>query len=105
ASAHVTPVRNKDWNITIGGNFTYLDNKVNFISSELPRLALATYGGGVGSWAVSQQFFPVIMGFDYQRDPQGHVIVDRVNGLPTKSDTISILGNAVPKYMLGVDGN
>jgi hypothetical protein len=44
------------------------------------------------------------MGFDYKRDPEGHVIVDAISGLPTKSDTISILGNATPKHRLGLDG-
>lgn len=102
-TAHVTPLRSKTWNVTVGGNYTYLDNKVNFISADLSRLALATYGSGVGSFASAGQVFPVIMGFDYQRDAQGHVIVDGLTGLPTKSDTISILGNAVPKNRLSLD--
>jgi TonB-linked SusC/RagA family outer membrane protein len=105
ATAHITPIKSKDWTVTIGANYTYLDNKVDNISSTLPRLSLATYGAdGPGSYAVAGQVFPVIMGFDYLRDPQGHVIVDALTGLPTKSDTISILGNATPKHRLGVDG-
>ena len=103
-TAHVTPLRSKDWNVTFGGNYTYLDNKVNFISADLPRLSLATYGAdGPGSYAVAGLAFPVIMGFDYKRDGEGHVIVDRITGLPTKSDTISVLGNAVAKNKLGLD--
>src|SRR6478672_4506776 len=105
-TAHATPLRSKDWSVTVGGNYTYLDNKVNFISTDLPRLSLATYGdNGPGSYAVAGYAFPVIMGYDYQRDPQGHVIVDRITGLPTKSDTISVLGNAVAKHKLGVDAS
>jgi TonB-linked SusC/RagA family outer membrane protein len=104
-TAHVTPLRNKDWNITVGGNYTLLHNNVNFINDQLPRLALATYGtDGPGSYAVAGQVFPVIMGFDYKRDPNGHVIVDAKTGLPSKSDTISILGNAAPKNRLSLDG-
>ncbi len=103
-TAHVSPLKSKDWDITVGGNFTYLDNKVNFISADLPRLALATYGSGVGSFASAGQVFPVIMGFDYKRDAQGHVIVNATSGLPTKSDTISVLGVATPKYRLSLDG-
>jgi TonB-linked outer membrane protein, SusC/RagA family len=104
-NAHVTPLRSRSWNVTIGGNYTYLDNKVNFISADLPRLALATYGSTAGSYAIAGQVFPVIMGYDYKRDPSGHVIVDASTGLPTKSDTISILGNAVPKNRIGIDGS
>jgi TonB-linked SusC/RagA family outer membrane protein len=105
-TAHVTPVRNKDWSVTIGGNYTYLDNNVNSISASLPRLSLATYGtDGAGSYAVAGQPFPVIMGFDYKRDPLGRVIVDAITGMPSKSDTISILGSAVAKNRLSLDGS
>ena len=37
-------------------------------------------------------------------DNAGHVIVDASTGLPTKSDTISVLGNATAKHKLGLDG-
>ena len=103
-TAHITPVRTASWNVTIGGNYTYLDNTVNFISAAVPSVSLATYGSTAGSYAVAGQVFPVIMGYDYKRDPQGHVIVDGLTGLPTKSDTISILGNATPKNKIGIDG-
>jgi outer membrane receptor protein involved in Fe transport len=103
-TAHITPVRTSSWNVTIGGNYTYLDNTVNFISAAVPSVSLATYGSTAGSYAVAGQVFPVIMGYDYKRDPQGHVIVDGLTGLPTKSDTISILGNATPKNKIGIDG-
>jgi len=102
-TAHVTPLRTRDWNITVGGNYTYLDNKVNYISSGLPNLALSTYSTTAGSYAVAGKSFPVIMGYDYLRDGGGHVIVDGQSGLPTKSDTISILGNAVAKNRLSLD--
>lgn len=103
-TAHYTPVKTQNWTVTVGGNYTYLNNKVNFINTDLPRLSLATYGAdGPGSYAVAGQVFPVIMGFDYKRDAEGHVIVDQLTGLPTKSDTISILGNATPKNRLSLD--
>lgn len=102
-TSHVTPIRSRDFNVTVGGNFTYLNNKVLSISDQLPKLGIGT--SGVGSYAVAGQLFPVIMGYDYKRDTEGHVIVDAITGLPTKSDTISILGSAQAKYKLGLDGN
>ncbi|MDF2192247.1 SusC/RagA family TonB-linked outer membrane protein [Paraflavitalea sp. CAU 1676] len=106
ATAHYTPIKTNDFTVTVGGNYTYLDNKVNFINADLPRLALATYGAdGPGSYAVAGQTFPVIMGFDYKRDAGGRVIVDRLTGLPTKSDTISILGNSAYKNRLSLDAS
>lgn len=102
-TAHYTASITKDLVVTVGGNYTYLNNNVNFISADLPKLSLSS-SGSANSYAVAGQPFPVIMGFDYNRDPEGHVIVDGITGLPTKSDTISILGSAVAKNRLGVDG-
>lgn len=102
-TAHVTAVKNADWNVTVGGNYTYLDNNVNFISADLPKLSLSSTGSGA-SYAVAGYAFPVIMGFDYVRDNAGHVIVDGTTGLPTKAAAISVLGNANPKNRLSLDG-
>lgn len=102
-TAHFTPIKTNDLAVTIGGNYTYLSNTVNYISSTLPTLNLATSGTAVSA-AVAGQSFPVIMGYDYVRDPQGRVIVDRSTGLPTQASAISILGNATPKNRLGLDG-
>lgn len=102
ATAHFTPLRTADWTVTFGGNYTYLENNVNFISADLPSLFLSSTGSG-SSYAVAGQSFPVIMGFDYKRDPQGRVIVNGTSGLPTKTDAIGVLGNATPKNRLGLD--
>lgn len=104
-SLNTLPVRTKDWEVAIGGNYSYLDNSVNNISADLKNLALATYGNTAGSYAVEGMAFPVIMGFDYKRDPEGRVIINQADGLPTRSDTISILGNAVAKHKLGLNGS
>lgn len=103
-TAHVTPLRNARWIVTVGGNYTYLDNKVNFITADLPVINLSTSGSAISS-AMAGQMFPVIRGYDYKRDPQGRVIVDALTGLPTKSDTVSILGNAVARHRLSLDGS
>lgn len=103
AAVHGTVVKNRDWQVIVGGNFTYLDNKVNSISSDVSQIALATYGDGSGIYAIAGQPFPVIMGFDYVRDPQGHVIVDKATGEPTKNTTLKNLGNTVATKRLGLD--
>ncbi|MDJ1498068.1 SusC/RagA family TonB-linked outer membrane protein [Cytophagaceae bacterium DM2B3-1] len=99
---HVTPIKTPDWTVTVGGNYSYLDNKVNSISELLPSLSLAT-SGNANSSAVAGQSFPVIMGLDYQRDPQGRVIVNKTTGLPSATTSNVILGNATPKNRLGMD--
>jgi hypothetical protein len=102
ATLHVTPIRNDDWNVTIGGNYTYLDNTVIAIADQLPQLPLTSLGGAVSA-AIAGKSFPVIMGLDYQRDPEGRVIVDAVTGLPSATSNNVILGNATPKHRIGMD--
>jgi hypothetical protein len=77
-----------------------LDNKVVSISKQLPRLNLTSSGNAVSA-AVAGQAFPVIMGIDYNRDPQGHIIVDKISGIPTATSGLVILGNGTPKHRLG----
>lgn len=103
ATLNVTPIRSKDWEWNIGGNFTYLNNKVLSISADLPYLQLFSYSDGSGVYAVPGQAFPVIMGFDYNRDPEGHIIVDAVTGAPSKDATLKIMGNTQAKERLGLN--
>lgn len=98
-TAHITPIQTKDLSVTIGGNYSYLSNTVVSISADLPRLGL-----GGASYAVAGQPFPIIMGFDYKRSPDGRVIVDAATGIPQQSDTISNLGNATAANKLSLDG-
>ena len=98
-TAHVTPIQTKDFSVTVGGNYTYLTNTVVSISADIPRLGL-----GGASYAAAGQPFPIIMGFDYERSPDGRVIVDGTTGIPKQSDTISNLGNATARNKLSLDG-
>ena len=102
AALHLTPIRTTDWNVTVGGNYTYLKNDVVSISELLPSLSLAGSGNAVSA-AVAGHPFPVIMGLDYVRDPQGHVVVDPLTGLPSSTTSNSILGSATPKHRIGMD--
>jgi hypothetical protein len=103
SSLSVTPLKTKNWEVTVGGNYTYNDNKVLEISDDLSRLSLGAYSSGAGSYAVAGQPFPVLMGTTHRRDTQGRIIVNRITGYPSATDTISILGSATPKHILGVN--
>ena len=98
----LTVLQKKDWTATIGGRYSNLNNKVISINPALPRLALASYGGGEGSYAVPGLQFPVLMGTDYMRY-QGHVIVDPISGLPEVNQSLQVLGSAAVKDNLGLD--
>lgn len=99
----VTALQTKDWTVTFGGNYSHYNNKVISINPALPSLAIAQYSDGAGSYAVPHYQFPVIMGFDYSRDPQGHVIVNGTTGLPVVDQTLKVLGNSAPRDQMGLD--
>lgn len=99
----VVPLQTRDWTVTLGGNYSHYNNKVISINPALPSLPIYTYGGGEGSYAVPGYQFPVIMGTDYKRDPQGHVVVNATTGLPVVNQTIQNLGNSNVKDQLGLD--
>jgi len=104
ASLKVTAFKTQDWTVTVGGNYTYLDNTVVSITPLVPSITLAT-SGNAASQVFAGKAFPVITGYDYNRDPQGHVIVDKTTGLPTQTSDIKVLGNATPKHILGMNAS
>jgi TonB-linked SusC/RagA family outer membrane protein len=103
-TAHYTPLKNNNWEVTVGGNYTYLHNYVDYITTDLAQLTLSS-SGNANSAAVAGQPFPVILGYDYERDPQGRVIVDAVTGLPSQTEAPIVLGSATPKNSLGLDAS
>ena len=99
---HYTAIKNREWKLTLGGNYTYNENKVVSISSDVPRLQLST-GGSAQVYAVPDLYFPVLIGTAYKRDPQGRIIVDAITGYPSQAEQIQVLGNTNPKHRLGLD--
>jgi outer membrane receptor protein involved in Fe transport len=98
-NASATVVRNKDWELTLGGNYTYvINNKVLAITADINNISL-----GSGSYAFVGQPFPVIYSTAYKRDPLGRVIVDPLTGYPVRDDVNHILGSAVPVHILGLN--
>lgn len=102
-SVALTAYRNRDWDVTVSANYAHYKNMVESISAQVPRINLATYGNGVGSYAQAGQPFPVIVGKDSKRDPQGRIIVDPITGYPSASDQLTVLGNASPTDILGLN--
>jgi hypothetical protein len=99
------PLQTKNWTVTIGGNFSYYDNKVISINPALPTLSISAYTSGAGSYAVPGYQFPVIMGTDYERDSKGRVLVNGTTGLPEVNQTIQVLGSAEIKDQVGLDAS
>ncbi|MEJ8801067.1 SusC/RagA family TonB-linked outer membrane protein [Pontibacter sp. H249] len=102
---HVTPINNSQWTVTVGGNYTFNDNRVESISADIERLQLSS-GGAAQVYAIAGQRFPVLLGNDYVRDDQGRVVVDRVTGYPSQlTGELVNLGNTEPIHRIGLDAD
>ncbi|GAA4324292.1 SusC/RagA family TonB-linked outer membrane protein [Mucilaginibacter gynuensis] len=103
ATLSVIPLKTATgWQVTLGGNFTFNENKVVSISSDVDRLQLNT-GANAQTYAVKGLQYPVLFGSDYKRDDQGRVIVDRITGYPSPTEAQVYLGNTSPKQRLGLN--
>ena len=98
---------NLRWDMSV--NYTYQTNKVLSIYPGLDQLKIddgTTYGAARSvSYAVVGQEFPTLMVTDVLRDPQGHIIVDPVTGLPTKNSQLVNAGHGIPNHLLGIINN
>lgn len=99
---NVIAFRTADWEIAVGGNYTYNNNKVISISDDVTRLNLST-GGSAQVVAEAGSSYPMLRGTDFKRDPQGRIIVDAKSGYPSGTESGVILGNTNPKHILGVN--
>ena len=102
-SLRIVPIRTESgFEVSIGGNYTFNDNKVISISNDQNQLSIATLGNA-GVYAVKGKSFPMLKGTSYNRDDQGRVIVDRVTGFPSVNPNLVELGNTEPKHRVGLD--
>ena len=94
------------WNGSI--NYSYTESKVLSILPGLDELLIpldATSNGNNATsvaYATVGQQFPNIKVTDVKRDPEGHIIVDKISGLPTKQTTIVQMGHGNPNHILGI---
>lgn len=93
------------WNV--GVNLSLVQNRV---ISLLPGTTELNIGGSSGSkglvgndYAIVGQAYPYMKVIDWARDPQGHVIVDPVTGLPSQDPNPRPFGQVNPKATLGLN--
>jgi TonB-linked SusC/RagA family outer membrane protein len=103
-AVRVTPIRKKDLDVSIGANYTRNVNKVVSISNSLPQINLF---GNAASRVVAQEgkSFPYLQATNYQKDPQGRIIVDAITGYPTVSTDFLDVGQTDPTDRLGLDAS
>lgn len=102
-SLRLVPVRTASGlEVTVGGNYTYNQNKVLSISNDQSFISLGTFGTANIVAEVGKSF-PLLKGTTYNKDSQGRVIVDRITGMPSATTTTSELGITEPRHRLGLD--
>ena len=88
---------------TVGVNYTYQTSKVLSIYPGLNELPIPDPNGNASvSYAIVGEQYPSVKVSDVLRDPQGHIIVDPVTGLPTKNPALVLAGHATPNNLLGI---
>ncbi|MDP9048177.1 MAG: TonB-dependent receptor, partial [Bacteroidota bacterium] len=87
--------------LDLAGNFTIQNSKVVSLTNGLKSITLGGFTNAAVSAVVGQPY-PVLLGTDVNRDPQGHVIVDAVSGNPSLNSNLTNLGRTTPKYLLGL---
>lgn len=99
-SIRINPIRTKDWNLSLGANYTH--NK-NILESLYPGVSRIGVNGSGIIFAEEGYELNQIIVTDYKRDDQGRVIVDRNTGYPSQASETVHAGNTTPKHRLGVD--
>jgi len=80
--------------LDITGNLANQRSIVVSILANAPSFSI-----GNNQYAVVGEPFPVIKGTDFQRDPQGHVVVSPTTGLPLQNGTQVDFGRSSPEWI------
>lgn len=87
-----------DWSM----NFGYSTNKtiVESVSDQADEVYLGGYSGGAGIYAIAGMQYPQIKGSVYERDNEGHIIVDATSGNPVIATELKAMGRTTPKHIV-----
>lgn len=100
SSIRINPIRTKDWNLSVGANYTHNKNVLVSLYPGVNRIGVN--GSGIIFAEEGYELNQIIV-TDYNRDDQGRVIVDRNTGYPSQASATVHAGNTTPKHRLGVD--
>lgn len=97
ASINGDIIRKNDVTFNLGVVYSYTNNVVKSLFQETTNQNVFRQ-----SYAVVGQAFPTLRVNDYQRDPQGNVVVDE-DGDPIVSSDLVDVGTMVPPHMFGIN--
>ncbi|WP_448636431.1 hypothetical protein [Pedobacter panaciterrae] len=98
-----SPVAKKDFKWDVSFNFARNVNKVESLADGVPFLTLSEARWmGVAVIAKPGENYGSILSFDYQKDPNGNVILDPTTLLPLQSDERQVVGKGIYDWTGGV---
>lgn len=98
-----SPVAGKNFNWNVTANFARNINKVESLAEGIPFLTLSEARWlGVLVAAQPGEQYGAILGFDFQRDPAGNMILNPTNLTPLPSDTRQVMGKSVYDWTGGL---
>lgn len=88
----------KNFRVDLKVNYSYTDNKVTRIYEGLNELGI-----GNSNFAIVGLPAFVLKLNDWNRTPDGRVIVDRVTGLPSVNTVPTVMGRTLPVHLFGIN--
>ncbi|MDE1191823.1 MAG: SusC/RagA family TonB-linked outer membrane protein [Arachidicoccus sp.] len=97
------PIVGKDFTWDLSVNYAKNTNTVESLASGVPYLTLSDARWlGVSIVAMPGQPYGAILGYDYQRDPQGNIILNPTTLAPMQSDSRTVLGKGTWSWTGGL---
>ncbi|MFD1631891.1 SusC/RagA family TonB-linked outer membrane protein [Pseudopedobacter beijingensis] len=101
-----SPVTGRNFNWDANINFARNINTVESLAEGVPFLALSEARWmGVSVVAQPGAAYGSILAFDYQKDPDGNIILDPVTLLPMQSEERQIVGKGIFSWTGGITNN
>lgn len=95
----VTPIKTRNFSVTLNGNFTTNENTVDEIFPGVDQIAVVGIFTTLGSYAIPGQPYGLIQGEKIRRDDNGNLVVLSSGAYDVSSD-LQVLGDPNPDYNL-----
>ncbi|WP_293786476.1 SusC/RagA family TonB-linked outer membrane protein [uncultured Pedobacter sp.] len=99
---NLVPLKARDFSWDITANFSKNKQVVEALAPGLNQYSLSSGWSGLQIKAEVDQSFG-LYGLDWQKDPNGNIVIDAASGLKIPSATAQRLGNIYPDWMLGLN--